>query len=442
MSLSLYYLVIASVFLCQAAKQEPKDNPGSDSLPGDRNAIKTLTVKQAKELAKTRGLLYLNGLTNLSVEVAKELAKYEGYCLYLNGLTTLPVEVATELAKYEGYCLYLNGLTTLPVDVARELANNKVSLSLGGLTTLSVEVATELAQFKGEHLFLNGLATLSVEVAKKLAKRNRHLFLDGLKTLPVEVATGLAMSKGGLQLGGLTTLPVDVARELANNKVSLSLGGLTTLSVEVATELAQFKGEHLFLNGLATLSVEVAKKLAKRKGHLELRGLETLSPKAQAALEENSGIYFPKSLQASALKNIPKGKDSGQEADGNYPLRKLGWSTKKCMLCNALRNPSSTVMFSDRKGYGFCLDCGENADTVALTNENFKKGIPVSTATAALVKTHVESIQGLFPPNWKNNESDRAKGLLILTGFLKWREWEKTWENAIILGLKESDINR
>ena len=349
MSLSLYYLVIASVFLCQAAKQEPKDNPGSDSLPGDRNAIKTLTVKQAKELAKTRGLLYLNGLTNLSVEVAKELAKYEGYCLYLNGLTTLPVEVATELAKYEGYCLYLNGLTTLPVDVARELANNKVSLSLGGLTTLSVEVATELAQFKGEHLFLNGLATLSVEVAKKLAKR---------------------------------------------------------------------------------------------KGHLELRGLETLSPKAQAALEENSGIYFPKSLQASALKNIPKGKDSGQEADGNYPLRKLGWSTKKCMLCNALRNPSSTVMFSDRKGYGFCLDCGENADTVALTNENFKKGIPVSTATAALVKTHVESIQGLFPPNWKNNESDRAKGLLILTGFLKWREWEKTWENAIILGLKESDINR
>ena len=267
MSLSLYYLVIASVFLCQAAKQEPKDNPGSDSLPGDRNAIKTLTVKQAKELAKTRGLLYLNGLTNLSVEVAKELAKYEGYCLYLNGLTTLPVEVATELAKYEGYCLYLNGLTTLPVDVARELANNKVSLSLGGLTTLSVEVATELAQFKGEHLFLNGLATLSVEVAKKLAKR---------------------------------------------------------------------------------------------KGHLELRGLETLSPKAQAALEENSGIYFPKSLQASALKNIPKGKDSGQEADGNYPLRKLGWSTKKCMLCNALRNPSSTVMFSDRKGYGFCLDCGEN----------------------------------------------------------------------------------
>ncbi len=112
------------------------------------------------------------------------------------------------------------------------------------------------------------------------------------------------------------------------------------------------------------------------------------------------------------------------------------------MLCNALRNPLAAVMFSDKKGYGFCLDCGKNADTVALSNENFNKGIPLSSETTALVKAHVESIQGLFSPNWKDSESDRTKGLMILTGFTKWRDRENAWENAITLGLKKSDINR
>ena len=88
------------------------------------------------------------------------------------------------------------------------------------------------------------------------------------------------------------------------------------------------------------------------------------------------------------------------------------------------------------------MDCGKNADTVALSNENFNKGIPLSAETTALVKAHVESIQGLFPHNRKDSESDRTKGLMILTGFTKWRDRENAWENAITLGLKKSDINR
>ena len=122
--------------------------------------------------------------------------------------------------------------------------------------------------------------------------------------------------------------------------------------------------------------------------------------------------------------------------------RQAAEGLQKCMLCNALRNPLAAVMFSDKKGYGFCLDCGKNADTVALSNENFNKGIPLSSETTALVKAHVESIQGLFSPNWKDSESDRTKGLMILTGFTKWRDRENAWENAITLGLKKSDINR
>jgi len=349
MSLSFYYLAIASVFLCPVEKQETKNTPGSDGLPGNTNSIKMLTVKQATELAKFEGYLRLNGLTTISVEVASELAKYKGDLLILDGLTTISVEVATELAKYK----------------------DKGFLSLNGLTTISVEVAKELAKFKG-YLILDGLTTISVEVAKELAK----------------------------------------------HKGDLALRGLTTISVEVASELVKYKSD------------------------LGLVGLKTVSPKTLAILKANPKIALSKKVEVSAQKNTPRGKDSEQETDEDYPLRKLGWSTKKCMLCNALRNPRASVLYSDKKGYGFCLDCGKNADTVVLSNEAFKKGIPLNAETAALVKAHVESIQRLFPPNWRDNEIERTKGLMILTGFMKWRDWENAWENAVILGLKKSDINR
>ena len=115
-----------------------------------------------------------------------------------------------------------------------------------------------------------------MDVATELAKSKDILLLDGLKTLPVEVATGLAMSKGGLQLGGLTTLSIKVAIELANHK-----------------------------------------------GVLSLNGLKTLSPKAKATLMANPGINLPEKFQDKKLENTPEGKDPEQEADENYPLRKL-----------------------------------------------------------------------------------------------------------------------
>ena len=69
----------------------------ADGLPKDTNEIKSLTVEQAKALAKQKGSLSLNGLTTLSVEAAKALAQHKGD-LDLNGLTTLSIEVAKALA--------------------------------------------------------------------------------------------------------------------------------------------------------------------------------------------------------------------------------------------------------------------------------------------------------------------------------------------------------
>ena len=239
------------------ATQEPNGTSGSDSLLGDTNAIKTLTVKQATELAKlNNGTLALKGLTTVSVEVATELAKFKGFVLGLKGLTTVSVEVATELAKFKG------------------------TLDLDGLTTLSPEVATELAKLKGT-LILNGLTTLPIEVAKELAKKEGTLVLNVLTAVSVEVASELAKSEGTLLLDGLKTLPIEVAKELAKSKGSLALNGLKTLSVEAATELA------------------------KSKGSLDLYGLKTVSPKTLAILKVNPKIRFSSDVRVSEPKNKP-----------------------------------------------------------------------------------------------------------------------------------------
>ena len=271
------------------ATQEPNGTSGSDSLLGDTNAIKTLTVKQATDLAKHKvGGLALNGLTTLSPDVATELAKLKSEVLTLKGLTTLSPEVATELAKFKGFIL-----------------------DLRGLTTVAVEVATELAKLKGENLWLDGLTTVSVEVATELAKFKGNLHLDGLTTLSPEVATELAKLKGTLILNGLTTLPIEVAKELAKSKGSLNLNGLRTLPIEVATELAKHKGS-LGLSGLTTLSPDVATELANHKGELLLNGLETVSRKTLGILKANPMIRYSQSVRFSEPENTPEGKDSGQ----------------------------------------------------------------------------------------------------------------------------------
>ena len=60
---------------------------------------KTLTLKQAKELAKHQGDLWLRGLTKLSHDAAKALARYAG-SLHLDGLTNVSDDVAKALSKH------------------------------------------------------------------------------------------------------------------------------------------------------------------------------------------------------------------------------------------------------------------------------------------------------------------------------------------------------
>lgn len=113
-------------------------------LPKNTNALKTLTVEQAKALVAEadEDLLYLNGLTELSPEVAEALAQHKGI-LYLNGLAAVSDEAAEALSQNKGD-LSLDGVRTLSEKAAQAFSHHDGSLFLGGLTALSGEAAAML----------------------------------------------------------------------------------------------------------------------------------------------------------------------------------------------------------------------------------------------------------------------------------------------------------
>ena len=96
-----YAVLMAAVLCAEMARAGP--------LPEDTNAIKTLTVEQARRLAETfpgvradglNDCLPLNGLKSLNADVARALAKYDKGPLLLNGLTTLDAQTAQTLASF------------------------------------------------------------------------------------------------------------------------------------------------------------------------------------------------------------------------------------------------------------------------------------------------------------------------------------------------------
>ena len=171
----------------------------ADELPRDTNENKTLTVEQAKTLAKHGDIFFRQrfcfcGTSKRNVftpEVAEALAKCE-VSISLDGLTTITPEAAEALAKHnendfddlhEFSGLSLNGFTKITAEAAEALAKCECELSLDGLTTITPEVAEALAKHEGWGLSLDGLTTITPEVAEALAKHEGEwLSLDGLAT--------------------------------------------------------------------------------------------------------------------------------------------------------------------------------------------------------------------------------------------------------------------
>ena len=199
-----------------------------------------------------------------------------------NKIESLTVEQARRLARKPGKVLLLNGLTTLDADTAKALTEFKgESLGLDGLKGLSAEAAKALAQHRGEQLSLGGLTALSAEAAKALGEhKGQQLCLDSLTTLSAEAIQALGLHQGSVSINALLRNEV-VARH--------------PLSPQTAKALVLFlQGD---LSGITALdspdSVAIAKALAATTRPLSLPNLKKISPKTLTALIEKRDVEIP-----------------------------------------------------------------------------------------------------------------------------------------------------
>jgi len=128
--------------------------------------------------------------------------------LLLPELVSLSPDAARELAKHRDF-LALNGLRELSPEVAVELAEHRGPLSLNGLETISPVTARAIARHAGK-LYLNGLKVLDAPLAEALVEHDGILYLQGIKTVSLPVAKLLVRCRGMIVLGGIRQLPADV----------------------------------------------------------------------------------------------------------------------------------------------------------------------------------------------------------------------------------------
>ena len=174
-------------------------------------------------MSKHKGVLQLDGLTELSDAVAESLSKHKHLTLY--GLKTVndsPAHLALLNRLCKSDYLSLPNLVEISGATAKTLAKQNGVLELDGLKELSDSAAESLGQHHGKRLRLNNLRGLSDATAEFLSEYRGELWLTSVKHLSDSVAKVLSNHKGTLVLDGLPNLSDTAARALAN----LNLHGL------------------------------------------------------------------------------------------------------------------------------------------------------------------------------------------------------------------------
>jgi serine/threonine protein kinase len=304
------------------------------------NTLAKLTLSEAEALAQQRGLLALDGLTEISDAQAEALAKHKG-ALSLNKLVVLSDAQGKALANHSGQ-LQLNGLSTLTDSQVEALAKHEGWLELNGLTALSVRQASACVSVPGWRISLDGVSTLSEEAAKALRGYQRDISFNGLAGLSDTLADALSNHYGSLSLNGVTELSDQAAESLArhggfrdvNNRKErygeLSLNGLAELSDKQAEAFAKHEGLVLELNGLKQLTDRQAELLARHEGALSLNGLAELTDKQAELLATHHG-----DLSLNGLKTLKITRAQGlAKHAATLSLNGLTWISVEC--ANAL----------------------------------------------------------------------------------------------------------
>lgn len=230
-------------------------------------SFSTIEDAAAAELTKQdKPWVFLNGLVEISEPAAQSLAQIQSNLAL--GLVDLSPPVAAELAKHKGF-LSFNRLSDVSDSVAEKLGQHQGGLSLSGLTELTETASEELAKSTGV-LDLNGLTKLTDRQAGFFSRHKGGLHLNGLSTLTASQAADLGQTEGRLMLKGIVALPEEVAAGLcqhprtAGGSSVVVLDGVTSLSDQAAVHFESIQCT-FYLMGLVDFSDRAAQSLSKKE---------------------------------------------------------------------------------------------------------------------------------------------------------------------------------
>ncbi|MDB4670744.1 hypothetical protein OAF34_01295 [Pirellulaceae bacterium] len=235
------------------------------------NGLVEISEPAAQSLAQIQSNLAL-GLVDLSPPVAAELAKHKGF-LSFNRLSDVSDSVAEKLGQHQGG-LFLSGLTELTETASEGLAKSTGVLALNGLTKLTDRQAEFFSMHKGD-LHLNGLTKLTDRQAEFFSRHKGDLNLNGLSALTASQATDLGQTEGGLMLKGIVALPEEVAAGLCQHPQTAGgsvvvLDGVTSLSDQAAVHFESIQCT-FYLMGLVDFSDRAAQSLSKKKTLIQIQ---------------------------------------------------------------------------------------------------------------------------------------------------------------------------
>jgi hypothetical protein len=228
-------------------------------------SFSTIEDAAAAELTKHDKPVFLNGLVEISEPAAQSLAQIQSNLAL--GLVDLSPPVAAELAKHKGF-LSFNRLSDVSDSVAEKLGQHQGGLFLSGLTELTETASEGLAKSTGV-LALNGLTKLTDRQAGFFSRHKGGLHLNGLSALTASQAADLGQTEGRLMLKGIVVLPEEVAAGLCQHPQTAGgsvvvLDGVTSLSDQAAVHFESIQCT-FYLMGLVDFSDRAAQSLSKKK---------------------------------------------------------------------------------------------------------------------------------------------------------------------------------
>jgi hypothetical protein len=228
---------------------------GHNLLENGGENLNTVTVCQARELAWRYRSISLKNCQEISPECLKIIAtgkKIEK--IELNKLKTLSIDNARILARFGGK-IQLNGLESIPDNVLEVMSNCLNTVSLNGLKRLTANQAKIISKFHS--LEMNGVETIEKEAYSALVELDGWDYtFGGIKKIEIDLLKNLVRANTIIILPGITKIDKEMAKNISSGKARIVLEELHSIDQECFSILSEGRGQCFI--GLKVITKEQA----------------------------------------------------------------------------------------------------------------------------------------------------------------------------------------